>query len=146
MNIRVSVLFALLLCFGFLVGSVAGLFSLLNLPQMLSVFLEEVLKACLLFAAFDYFALSGKKAKLESTAAGFFAGLGFGIAELVNYFISFYYHDLTLISLRLPPVLMHSLTGAILGYAIYAGRKNKWWLAAGLAVAFAIHLAFNMFA
>ncbi|MFH0835039.1 MAG: PrsW family glutamic-type intramembrane protease [Candidatus Micrarchaeota archaeon] len=128
---------------GFLAGAIAGIFSFLGLPTQVAAVLEEVLKAGAIMAAL---ALSGKErlALRNCVACGLLAGIGFGAAELVSYFVVFYYHNLSLWLLRLPPLAMHAATGAILGYAAYAAGKKKWLPAAAIfAAAAAVHLLFN---
>ncbi|VVB67624.1 Uncharacterised protein [Candidatus Norongarragalina meridionalis] len=127
---------------GVLAGATAGIFSLVGLSMPVATALEEALKLAAIFGAF---ALCGRKGitLAGGAACGLLAGIGFGAAELANYFIVYYYHDLSLWSARLPPLAMHAFTGAILGCAVYAGAKDKRWLAAGFIAAVAVHLAFN---
>jgi len=131
---------SLSLCLGFLAGAAAGAASLFGLPALFAVVVEEVLKAGALFAVFS---LKRFPTGFRAAANGLSAGIGFGLAELANYFIVYYYHDLSLLLFRLPPLAMHAFTAAILGYALYAGKKNCWALPLGFAVAVAAHLAFN---
>ena len=128
---------------GFLAGTVAGAFSFLGLPMPVAAALEEALKLAAIFAAL---VLCGKPklARNAGVACGLLAGIGFGSAELVNYFVASYYHNLSLWLLRLPPLAMHAATGAILGYAAHAAGKRGWLpAAAGFAAAIGVHLAFN---
>jgi len=136
-----SLLLPLLFLLGIITASVAGAFTMLRLPMPLAASLEELLKVLVLYAFFrlDSTLITG----FRSAVSGLSLGIGFGIAELLNYLVFNFYHGLSFFSVRAPPLLMHVITATLLGYSLYLGRKNKLWLLAGFASAVGIHLAFN---
>jgi RsiW-degrading membrane proteinase PrsW (M82 family) len=136
-----AVVTLLLFLLGAIAGNVAALFSIFGFGAYYAAFLEEVLKALVLFVFFqvreDLFAA------FYAFVCGAILGLGFGVAETMNYFILHYYHDLSLLALRFWPLLMHVFTAGIFGYSLYLSKRNKIWALFGFIIAVLVHLSFN---